>query len=495
MRRIAFKLLQQSMLVSAEDDLGERVLRKYIANYIGAYKVSIMRKKASHKRRWRQRRSWEEFSASLTERQFRRYFRMSRECFDLLCTKIESNVGEGVFKSERYLRELEDTHAPPNSKADMRMRNLVRGHMVTTGGIISGEVRLAITLRMLAGGSYLDLGIIFGTGSTHPYAIFRQVVMNWICDDRLVDISGVEYCKDKDRMNAVAMDFADGSNHLFSGCIGAVDGWIVKIQKPRKKDGVLNPKSFYSRKGFYGLSVQAIVDKKKRVLFRSIESRGAEHDSTAFKRTGLYKWLMDNNWYELKRRGYFFIGDSAYSLRSFLMTPYDNTMHGTPEDNFNYFHSSARIVVECAFGEIDLRWGILWRPLKFALELNCKVIDACMRLHNFIVDFREGGHGSSESLLVERSVFDDDWRRYLATSLEHDPEGGNDGGVYGGERDIRRDGNFEQFRGGRPKAEEADSEAVGRRWRDNIRDEITRRRLIRPSTNWYRSSNCMYDVC
>ena len=45
MRRIAFKLLQQSMLVSAEDDLGERVLRKYITNYIGACKVSIMRKK------------------------------------------------------------------------------------------------------------------------------------------------------------------------------------------------------------------------------------------------------------------------------------------------------------------------------------------------------------------------------------------------------------------------------------------------------------------
>jgi hypothetical protein len=86
MRRIAVKLLQQSMLVSAEDDLGERVLRKYIANSIGAYKVSMMRKKASHKRRWRQRKSWQEFSASLTECQFRRYFRMSRECFDLLCT-------------------------------------------------------------------------------------------------------------------------------------------------------------------------------------------------------------------------------------------------------------------------------------------------------------------------------------------------------------------------------------------------------------------------
>jgi hypothetical protein len=170
-------------------------------------------------------------------------------------------------------------------------------------------------------------------------------------------------------LNAVASNFADGSNHLFSGCIGAVDGWIVKIWKPRKSDGVLNPKSFYSWKGFYGLSVQAIVDKKKRVLFCSIESRGAEHDSTAFKRTGLYQWLIDN-WCELKR-SYYFIGDSVYSLRSSLMTPYDNAMHGTAEDNFNFFHSSSRIVVECAFGKINLRWDILWRPLQFSLDLNC----------------------------------------------------------------------------------------------------------------------------
>ena len=68
-------------------------------------------------------------------------------------------------------------------------------------------------------------------------------------------------------MRAVANDCADGSRNLFSGCIGAVDGWIVKIKKPSKKDGVMDPKSFYSRKGFYGISVQAIVDKKKRVIF------------------------------------------------------------------------------------------------------------------------------------------------------------------------------------------------------------------------------------
>ncbi len=53
-------------------------------------------------------------------------------------------------------------------------------------------------------------------------------------------------------------------------------------------------------------------------------------------------------------KGYYFIGDSAYSLKSFLMVPYDNVVHGTPEDNYNFFHLSCQITIECCFGEIDL---------------------------------------------------------------------------------------------------------------------------------------------
>jgi len=90
-------------------------------------------------------------------------------------------------------------------------------------------------------------------------------------DDRLVKINGMEYCQDEARMNEVALQFARGSGGVMGGCIGAIDGWIVKIVRPSKRDNVMDPKSFYSRKGFFGISVQAIVDKNKKVLFRSIE--------------------------------------------------------------------------------------------------------------------------------------------------------------------------------------------------------------------------------
>ena len=179
-------------------------------------------------------------------------------------------------------------------------------------------------------------------------------------------------------------------------------------------------------------------------------------------------------------KGYYFIGDSAYGLQSFLLTPYDNAIHGTAEDDYNYFHSSSRISVECAFGEIDLRWGIFWKPLKFSLSMNCRIIDACMRFHNFIVDHRCDRNNMDS---VDMDIFNEDARRYFAV---HPCE---EQGVFGGEDDVRRGENGNLLSGGRPTSMEVNSREIGKEWRDKHRDEIARRRLVRPQSNWYRCNN------
>ena len=134
----------------------------------------------------------------------------------------------------------------------------------------------------------------FEISPTNAYRIFRDVINNWILDDRLVKISGIDYTSDEERLEKVALEFARSSNGLFNGCIGAIDGWIVKIKKPSLSDNVTNPSSFYSRKGYFGLNVVAIVDQKKRILYRVIQLHGAEHESTAFKNSKLYQYLSDN---------------------------------------------------------------------------------------------------------------------------------------------------------------------------------------------------------
>lgn len=114
--------------------------------------------------------------------------------------------------------------------------------------------------------------------------------------------------------------------------------------------------------------------------------RGSKHDSTAFKRSKLYKFLTDNT-VRMMKHGFYILGDSDYALRPWLLTPYDNAWHGTGKDSFNFHHSSNCIFAECAFGEIDARWGILWGPLRFLLHNNIHIIDATMRLYNHIVKY------------------------------------------------------------------------------------------------------------
>ena len=114
------------------------------------------------------------------------------------------------------------------------------------------------------------------------------------------------------------------------------------------------------KKRFYALNVQCIVDDKKGVLWVSYSHKGGSHDSSCFRATRLYGQLY-NIISSLLEKGLFIIGDSANCIESFLLPPCDNTSPRTPEDDFNFYHSSVRITVECAFSEIDMRWGFFGR--------------------------------------------------------------------------------------------------------------------------------------
>ena len=104
------------------NDLEEDALNKALLTYTEKKKVSAIRQDQASKRRFHQRKRWAQFQANLTDRQFRRYFRMSRGCFQHLCNRIEDNVGERVFKSEEFLKDLRYSHYE-NDKRSIEMMN------------------------------------------------------------------------------------------------------------------------------------------------------------------------------------------------------------------------------------------------------------------------------------------------------------------------------------------------------------------------------------
>ena len=74
------------------------------------------------KRRKKKRILWSKVDVVLNERQFRRMFCMTRQCFAMLLDKIKISVGGNIFKSEVYI----DTFWIPQGVYIMRiMKQLV----------------------------------------------------------------------------------------------------------------------------------------------------------------------------------------------------------------------------------------------------------------------------------------------------------------------------------------------------------------------------------
>ena len=112
--------------------------------------------------------------------------------------------------------------------------------------------------------------------------------------------------------------------------------------------------------------------------------------------------------------------------------------------------------------------GIVWQTLGYKLEHNTRIIDACLRLHNFLVDWRLQSRSSTLGSF-ERAVFNEDCRRFLAVHPEC-----RFGGVFGGEDEERRDRNGNRLVGGQPENCELRSKAHEKELRDLLRDEFSR---------------------
>ena len=177
---------------------------------------SINNSKLAKKRRKKKRVLWTDVNKRISDLQFRCMFRMTHDCFQLLCRKIISAVGEEAFKSEAYI------DAFLKSKHSMYDDNVE-----TTGGYIAGKVKMAITLRLLAGGDALDIAVIFDVSPGHLGIVMYHVLTDWVKQPNLGGTNINKYLNDLH-----ASGFSKRSDGVLKGAIGAIDGWLVRIRRP-----------------------------------------------------------------------------------------------------------------------------------------------------------------------------------------------------------------------------------------------------------------------
>jgi hypothetical protein len=306
---------------------------------------------------------WEKEVAFLTPVEFKRMYRMELHSFNILLEMIR----ESLITDSRKLR---------------------KGVLPVTP-----ELKLAITLRFLAGGNVNDLWRLYGVSVTQLY------VSVWATVDAINKNSHINIdFSDRDQLQQIESGFAaKSSRQLFRGCIGAIDGIQVKVSKPSIRDGVLNPREFFCRKGFYSINVQAVCDSDWRFLDIDIRWPGSTSDTMAWMTTDVYKAIQQ----KIIPDGFFFVGDAAYPCSKHMLTPVPGNVWsiGRWADSYNFRQSPLRINVECAFGLFMKRWGIMWKPLECSFKRAPAVFKCCVLLHNFCIDQRVSNSFSEEALL------------------------------------------------------------------------------------------------
>lgn len=160
----------------------------------------------------------------------------------------------------------------------------------------------------------------------------------------------------------------------FLGIIGAIDGSHVPIKGPTQ-----NKISYYNRKGFTSVVLQAVADHNSKFINCYAGEVGSLHDARVFRKSDIGRNFENLNvTYESH-----LLGDAAYPLKENLLTPYkDNGFLTDIQKNFNKIHSKSRVVIEQAFGLLKGRF----RRLKY-LDMTRPdlipliIISACI-LHN-----------------------------------------------------------------------------------------------------------------
>jgi DDE superfamily endonuclease len=188
------------------------------------------------------------------------------------------------------------------------------------------ESRLSMTMRYLAGGSYLDIAV------SHCVCIST---FYFVVDEMLVDLDESLSIKFPFR----SAEWLERSSTGFSrdrsplrGCVGALDGIAIKISELSAADAA-NPSTYYNRKGFFALRVQAVCDFDYMFTFVSAQCPGSTHDSVAFAASRLARLLADCT-DEYMARDYWIAADDAY-CRDRLLTPWPGRGLSPDKDCFN----------------------------------------------------------------------------------------------------------------------------------------------------------------
>lgn len=202
----------------------------------------------------------------------------------------------------------------------------------------------------------------------------------------------------------IAADFMQRWN--YPNCVGAVDGKHIVIRSPANSGSL-----YFNYKGTFSIVMMALVNASYGFICVDIGSYGRQSDAGIFSNSNLGQALTPPNSLNLpcdtpiagaEHLGtlpYVIVGDEAFPLQNHVMRPYPGRQCSEAHQAYNYRHSRARRIVECAFGILAARWRIFHTKIAINPDkVNC-IVQATTVLHNLLQ--ADSTSGSTAELMEE----------------------------------------------------------------------------------------------
>ncbi|KAL5553402.1 hypothetical protein UlMin_040803 [Ulmus minor] len=174
----------------------------------------------------------------------------------------------------------------------------------------------------------------------------------------------------------------NGMLRLHENCLGALDGTHIKINvlasdRPR----------YRTKKNEIATNVLGVVSQNMQFIYVLPRWEGSAADSRVLRDV-----ISRLNGLKVPKECYYQC-DTRYPNGEGFLTPYRGQRYhlndwarpsNTPQEFFNLKHSSARNIVERAFGLLKGRWAIFRGRSYYLIKIQCRIILACCLLHNLI---------------------------------------------------------------------------------------------------------------
>lgn len=169
----------------------------------------------------------------------------------------------------------------------------------------------------------------------------------------------------------------------FPGVIGAIDGTHVLMCPPEKDE-----QEYLNRHSTHSFNVCAVAGPTYMFYYVNSGTPGRSHDGGVLRRTTLWR-----QWEVEKFRpfhGAVILGDSAYPLTDWMMTPFRNIERRpltSAQKRYQTAHARTRSVVERAFGVLKMRFRALFKSglRVMGMMYGADIITACVILHNLCI--------------------------------------------------------------------------------------------------------------